>query len=235
MFKPVWRLSSSIYSNLEAFAIYRNSPFLSRYYSTSKKTPGMGDNKPLVIFVLGPPGAGKGTQCAKIVEHFGFQHLSAGDLLRQERNSGSKDGDLISHHIKEGQIVPVEITLRLLEKAMYARPMHKFLIDGFPRNEDNLSGWNAVMPSKVNLKFVLFIECTEDICVKRILERGKASGRTDDNRESLVKRFKTYIDSTAPIIDHYKQQNLVRSISGEPEPDQVFEKVKELFAAEGLS
>lgn len=191
--------------------------------------------KPLVVFVLGGPGAGKGTQCEKIVQHFGFKHLSAGDLLREERRSGSKDGDLISNYIKEGKIVPVEITLSLLEKAMLESEIKQFLIDGFPRNEDNLTGWNKHMEGKVDIKFVLFFDCSQEVCVARILERGKNSGRTDDNKESLEKRFQTYTNSTTPIIDHYRKQNLVRSIPAEDSPDQVFEKVKDLFKKEGLS
>ena len=73
-------------------------------------------SKPQVVFVLGGPGAGKGTQCERIVSNFGFVHLSAGDLLREERTSGSKDGELIENYIKEGKIVPVEITINLIKK-----------------------------------------------------------------------------------------------------------------------
>ncbi|PIK49147.1 putative UMP-CMP kinase isoform X5 [Apostichopus japonicus] len=193
------------------------------------------ENKPLIIFVLGGPGAGKGTQCEKIVEKFGFKHLSAGELLREERRSGSPKGDLIETYIKDGNIVPVEITLGLLDTAMQKSEIKQFLIDGFPRNEDNYTGWNKIMANKVNFKFVLFFECSEKTCVERILERGKSSGRSDDNRESLVKRFQTYTNSTTPIIDHYRKDNLVRTIDAEASPDQVFEKVKELFQKECLS
>ena len=108
-------------------------------------------SKPNILFVLGGPGAGKGTQCAKIVENFGYVHLSAGDLLREERKApGSQFGELIEHHITNGTIVPVEITCSLLERAMNKSEKNDFLIDGFPRNEDNLSGWNRVMGEKVS-------------------------------------------------------------------------------------
>ncbi|KAK2569544.1 UMP-CMP kinase [Acropora cervicornis] len=119
--------------------------------------------KPTVIFVLGGPGAGKGTQCEKIVKKFGYIHLSAGELLREERASGSENGDLIEFCMKEGKIVPVEITISLIEKAMNKNCVKKFLIDGFPRNQDNLQGWNKVMEEKVLLKCVLFFECTQDV------------------------------------------------------------------------
>lgn len=195
----------------------------------------MGEKKPLLIFVLGSPGSGKGTQCQMIAKHFGFGHLSAGDLLVEERKSGSKDGDLIEHCIVEGKIVPAEITIGLIDKAMQKSPLTKFVLDGFPRNEDNLTGWNRLMKSKVNLKFVLFFECPQEVCLDRILERGKTSGRSDDNRKSLEKRFETYRVSTKPIIEHYKKQNLVKKIDGDAFPEEVFARVTELFESEGLS
>ena len=113
-------------------------------------------SKSRVVFVLGGPGAGKGTQCAKIVDHFGYVYLSAGDLLRAERNSGSEQGTLISDFIKEGKIVPVEITIKLLLKAIEESDGTRFLIDGFPRNTNNLSGWQQVGPNK------LFVTATSE-------------------------------------------------------------------------
>ena len=91
-------------------------------------------------------------------------HLSAGDLLREERDSGSKDGDLIESYIRNGQIVPVEITIALIKKAMDRSGARKFLIDGFPRNEDNLDGWEREMTEdKCDVKFVLFFDCPEEV------------------------------------------------------------------------
>ncbi|UYV74323.1 CMPK1 [Cordylochernes scorpioides] len=169
---------------------------------------------PATVFVLGPPGSGKGTQCKRIVEEFGYVHLSAGDLLREERNTpGSQYGELIENHIRNGTIVPVEITCSLIEKAMKVSNAEKFLIDGFPRNKNNLEGWNKEMGDKVDLKFILFLDCSEEECINRCLGRGESgSGRSDDNIESLRKRFKTYHDDTMPIIEHYDKMQLVRKI-----------------------
>ena len=99
-------------------------------------------DKPRVIFVLGGAGSGKGTQCAKLVENHGFVHLSAGDLLRAERDSGSENADLINKYIAAGEIVPVEITCGLIKTAMEKHGWEKarFLIDGFPRNKNNRDG-----------------------------------------------------------------------------------------------
>lgn len=188
---------------------------------------------PNVVFVLGGPGAGKGTQCQKIVENFGYVHLSAGDLLREERNKpGSQYGELIESYIKEGKIVPVEITCSLLERAIEQSGKENFLVDGFPRNRNNLEGWNKVMADKVNLQFVLFFDCPLELCTARILKRGATSGRVDDNIESLKKRFNTYATETKPIIEHYAKQNLVKTIDASKPAEEVFKEVESLFRKE---
>ncbi|TWW72851.1 UMP-CMP kinase [Takifugu flavidus] len=195
--------------------------------------------KPQVVFVLGGPGAGKGTQCSKIVEKYSFTHLSAGDLLREERaREGSEYGGLIATYIKEGKIVPVEITISLLKKAMEDtmkkdEQKFRFLIDGFPRNEDNLQGWKKAMDDNADVKFVLFFDCSNEVCINRCLERGKNSGRTDDNRESLNKRIQTYLQSTRPIIDLYEKQGKVRTIDASRSVEEVFGDVKAILDKEG--
>jgi len=162
----------------------------------------------LVIFVLGGPGAGKGTQCEKLVNEFSFVHLSAGDLLRAEQErEGSQYGALIREHIREGIIVPMEVTLKLLENAMQPavdQGRKRFLIDGFPRKMDQAIKFDeSVCPSSL----ILYLTCTEEIMLGRLLERGKTSGRADDNRESITKRFRTFVETSMPVIDYYKKKN----------------------------
>ncbi|TYJ38453.1 hypothetical protein E1A91_A05G444100v1 [Gossypium mustelinum] len=105
----------------------------------------LAEKHPKVVFVLGGPGSGKGTQCEKIVQHFGYTHLSAGDLLRAEKNSGSENGIMIQNMMNEGKIVPSEVTIKLLQKAMLDSGNDKFLIDGFPRNEENRAAFEALI------------------------------------------------------------------------------------------
>jgi len=96
-----------------------------------------------------------------------------------------------------------------------------FLIDGFPRNKDNLDGWNRQMGTKSIVKCVLFFECSNEVCVERCLERGKNSGRSDDNIESLTLRTKTYNESTLPIIQHFDGMNMVKRIDASKTADEV--------------
>lgn len=191
----------------------------------------MAEEKPKVVFVLGGPGAGKGTQCQKIVDRFNYLHLSAGDLLREERaRKGSEFGALIDDYIKNGKIVPVEVTCSLLENAMISSKKEKFLIDGFPRNQDNLDGWNRKMTDKVDLKCVLFFKCSEEVCITRCLSRGQSgSGRSDDNMESLQKRIATYNNDSLPIIEYFEQQGKVTTIDASPSAEEVFQEVEKVF------
>ena len=123
-----------------------------------------------VVFVLGGPGCGKGTNCAKIVAEFDYVHLSAGDLLRAARESGSELADMINTYIKEGRIVPAEITVGLLKTAMEQSGKKKFLVDGFPRDMSNLESWEVSMSSVTNVQFLLFLDCSEETMLARLLE-----------------------------------------------------------------
>lgn len=104
---------------------------------------------------------------------------------------------------------------------------NKFLIDGFPRNQDNLDGWIKQMEAKVNLQFVLFFDCPDSVCIDRCLNRG--TGRTDDNIDSLKKRFNVFYSETMPIVDHYERQTLVRRLNSEKPAELVFEDVRQAF------
>jgi len=166
--------------------------FRTHCYFTPRQVRATSASRPQVVFVLGGPGAGKGTQCAKISAAFGYHHLSAGDLLREERNRpDSKYGELINSHIKEGKLVPVEITVKLIQQAMEKLGWAggRFLIDGFPRSFDNMQGWEAVLGGMVEIKFALFFDATETTMEARLIERGKTSGRADDRPASIKKTF----------------------------------------------
>ena len=155
-------------------------------------------------------------------------HLSAGDLLRAARDSGSSDAKLINEHIKGGKIVPIAITCKLIKVAMEEAGWEKkrFLIDGFPRSQDNLQGWNKAMVGKVNTTHVLYFECDEDTLTKRILKRAETSGRVDDNIETLKKRFTTFTNEQLPIIDQFSKQGLVRRIDVRGDIESIYTQTK---------
>nr|GMC89407.1 UMP-CMP kinase 3 [Ipomoea batatas]GMC91253.1 UMP-CMP kinase 3 [Ipomoea batatas] len=187
----------------------------------------------------GGPGSGKGTQCANIVEHFGYTHLSAGDLLRAEIKSGSENGTMIQNMIKEGKIVPSEVTIALLQRAIQENGNDKFLIDGFPRNEENRAAFERVLititfdilQTGIQPDFVLFFDCPEEEMEKRLLSRNQ--GREDDNIETIRKRFKVYMESSLPVIEYYKSKEKVQKIDAAKPVNEVFNAVKAVFTPSG--
>jgi adenylate kinase len=186
---------------------------------------------PDIVFVLGGPGSGKGTQCAKIAEDYGFVHLSAGDLLRSEIQRGSKDGSLIAGMIREGKIVPQEITIRLLKKALHQTvDKNKFLVDGFPRAIPQAQAFEQMVGKA---KFCLFFDTSDQVLTDRLLNRGKTSGRTDDNADAIVKRLATYHNQSRPVIQHFstnEPSGFVQTIDATPGVDQVYKEVEKVFA-----
>ncbi|KAE9459963.1 hypothetical protein C3L33_08158, partial [Rhododendron williamsianum] len=177
------------------------------------------------VLVSGGPGSGKGTQCAYIVENYGYTHLSAGDLLRAEIKSGSENGAMIQNMIKEGKIVPSEVTIKLLQRAIQENGNDKFLIDGFPRNEENRAAFESV--TGIVPEFVLFFDCPEEEMERRLLSRNQ--GRDDDNIETIRKRFNVYMESSLPVIEYYNSKGKVRKIDAAKPVEEVFEDVKAVF------
>ncbi|KAG7530778.1 hypothetical protein FFLO_04820 [Filobasidium floriforme] len=198
--------------------------------------PAFDKNNITVIFVLGGPGVGKGTQCENLVKDYGFQHLSAGDLLRAEQaRPGSEFGEMISTYIREGNIVPMEVTIKLLENAMretinnppksvgWEDGKGRFLIDGFPRKMDQAIEFDR---STCESTFVLFFSCTEEVMLERLMGRAKTSGREDDNKESIVKRFRTFTETSMPVVDYYRKANKVVEVDATDSIPAVYAKVK---------
>jgi len=164
-----------------------------------------------VLFILGGPGAGKGTQSAFLEEQYPCVHLSVGELLREEQTrEDSPHRALIEECLVAGKIVPVEISLALLQRAMEEAAEEKgrsllFLVDGFPRNFDNLDGWNRCMSGIASVWAVLMYSCPLKILEDRILARAETSGRSDDNIKSAQKRFRTFEEQTVPVVNTLRE------------------------------
>lgn len=184
-----------------------------------------------MIFILGGPGVGKGTQCTALAaEDSRFIHLSAGDLLRAERNRpDSPFAPIINHNIRQGTIVPAQITIDLLKNSMNEckENCEYFLIDGFPRNvAQGIDFENQVKPCSA----MLFFDCPEDVLISRLLQRSKTSGRDDDNAESIRKRLVTYANETFPVFDYYAALGKVHRIDCNDSIESISHKVKEVLS-----
>lgn len=162
-----------------------------------------------VLFILGGPGAGKGTQSERIVNTYKCVHLSVGDLLRS--GAEKKDyphADMVKECLVKGQIVPVELSLGLLRIAMDEKAQEAdseygsriFLVDGFPRNYDNVEGWMEHMPSYTSVLGSLVYNCPIEVLEARIMNRAETSGRSDDNLDSARRRFQTFRTQTEPVV-----------------------------------
>lgn len=160
---------------------------------------------PNVVFVIGGPGSGKGTMCELTESQLGWTHLSVGDLLRAECQAGGSNAATIEEFTTTGRLVPNEITVELIRKAMenITRTTGRvnFLLDGFPRSLENLDGWYAVFGRDAELPKMLYFECPYPVLKARILARAKYTGRSDDNVESIKLRFDTFKAETLPTVE----------------------------------
>jgi len=185
-----------------------------------------------VVFVVGAPGSGKGTQCSLIQQRLGWAHLGAGDLLRAERQTGSKIGIQINDCIKAGQLVPSEVTCRLLLNGMQAAYNETgktlFLLDGFPRSKGNADAWRAQAPQHF-VKFLLSFECPEEVLMGRLLDRARTSGRNDDNVETIRKRFATYEREEMPIVLKFEDQGMVHRIATDRSVEDIYSSLVKYF------
>lgn len=169
------------------------------------------ENQPRVIFVTGGPGTGKGTQCPKLVEEFGYKHISIGDLMRAEIKSGSEEGKNIVSIVQSGGLVPKELTVSLLQKSLSSISAHTILVDGFPRSVDQAI---YLEQTGVKVNFLLHFDTDkEDVLLNRLIERGKISGRADDNEETIVKRFRVYKSESLPVLQLYEPFGIVHKVN----------------------
>ena len=169
----------------------------------------------LVLF--GKPGAGKGTQAAFLKDKYNLVHISTGDLLRAEKEKGTELGKIAESYSKRGMLAPDEITIKVLEKEVESHPEAEgFLFDGFPRTLAQAEVLDAFLESKgMRIHGTLGLEADEEALIPRIIERGKVSGRADDqDEEKIRKRFTEYNEKTAPLIAFYQAQGKYHPING---------------------
>jgi len=179
----------------------------------------------LNLVLFGPPGAGKGTQSQKLIEKYGLIHLSTGDLLRSEIAQGTALGLEADHLMKEGKLVPDTVVIGMISHKLDSNPGVKgFIFDGFPRTVAQAEALDELLISKAApISGMVALEVDDDELERRLLLRGKDSGRADDaNPEVIRKRIKEYNDKTAPVAEFYKGQNKFSSINGIGSVDEIF-------------
>ena len=169
------------------------------------------------IILFGKPGAGKGTQAALLRDAFQLVHISTGDLFRYNIGNNTSLGALAKSYMDQGDLVPDEVTIKMLEAEVDANPdAGGFIFDGFPRTAKQAEALDEFLHSKdMNVHATIGLEVDEEVLIKRLLNRGKDSGRADDQDEEKIRnRFEEYNNKTAPLINYYKAQNKFHSIKG---------------------
>jgi adenylate kinase len=180
------------------------------------------------IILFGPPGSGKGTQSEKLVEKYGLIHLSTGDLLRKERKLKTPLGIEAQQFIDKGQLVPDEVVIGMISSALDENPKAQgFLFDGFPRTVAQAEALDRLLElKKSEISIVLFLEVEEEELIKRLVHRGKTSGRTDDADENIQrKRQEVYKNETLPVATYYSKFKKVVTIDGMGTIDEIFSRL----------
>ena len=186
----------------------------------------------LNIILCGAPGCGKGTQSDLIVEKYGLTHLSTGDLMRREVASGSELGKLIFSYTGKGQLVPDDVTIQMLEKYIDSLPATTkgLVFDGFPRTENQAIELEKLMDKRGDKAAVLLdIHVPEEEVIARLLERGKTSGRADDNLETIKERLVVYHRQTEPVAAYYKGLNKYESVDGLGTIPEIFTRIQSIL------
>lgn len=180
------------------------------------------------IIIFGPPGAGKGTQSAMLLEKYNLIHLSTGDIFRSNIGGATELGTLAKGYIDRGELVPDEVTINMVEDFLKSKDNPSgFIFDGFPRTlaqgealDKMLDGMNAPIQK------VLALEVDEDELVTRLLERGKMSGRADDQDEATIRnRFGEYSNKTEPLLSYYESQQKLARIHGMGSINEIFNRL----------
>lgn len=186
------------------------------------------DKQMLNIVLFGPPGAGKGTQAAKLKEKYNLNHLSTGDILRNEIQQGTELGKQAKAFMDKGELVPDEVVIDMIENCLTNNDgFQGFIFDGFPRTTEQAQALDNLLQNHgTEIDTMLSLEVDDEELVARIIQRGRDSGREDDKNESVIfNRIITYNKKTAPLKKFYNEQGKYQSINGIGDIDDVFDRL----------
>lgn len=187
----------------------------------------MTNKKMLNIVIFGAPGAGKGTQSEKIVKKYKVGHISTGDVLRAEIKNGTELGKTAKGYIDNGQLIPDELMVDILADVLDNGNFEEGVIfDGFPRTIAQADALKKMLNERgQEITAMIDLEVPEEILMARLINRGKETGRTDDNEETIKKRLTVYHNQTAPLKDFYKKEGSYKHIKGFGELENIFADV----------
>ncbi|HLU88815.1 MAG TPA: adenylate kinase [Cyclobacteriaceae bacterium] len=185
----------------------------------------------LNIVLFGPPGAGKGTQSEKLIEKYQLSHIATGDLFRKHLGEGTDLGKKAKSYMDEGRLVPDEVVIDMVgEKIRSTKEARGFIFDGFPRTVPQAEALDELLNSNgMEISGMIALDVPEEVLKQRIRERGKTSGRTDDQEESKIDtRIRVYLEETLPVADYYENQGKLSKVHGVGGIDEIFGKICEV-------
>lgn len=185
----------------------------------------------LNIVIFGAPGSGKGTQSEKLINEYGLHHISTGEVLRKHIAEGTALGVVANQYISQGHLIPDDLMIKVLEDVLDSNPeltAKGVIFDGFPRTIAQAQSLNEMLDKRgTKVHAVVGLEVNEDDLIDRMLQRGKESGRADDNLETIRERLNVYHNQTSPLREFYIKDGKYHAIDGNGKVDQVFSSIKE--------
>ena len=183
----------------------------------------------LNIVIFGAPGSGKGTQSDLLKQNFNLAHISTGDVLRQEMKNDTELGKIAKGYIEKGQLVPDDLICDMLDHTLGKLTDAKGVIfDGFPRTIPQAEALEKILANRgMEVTVLIDLQVEEAELIRRLLERGKISGRSDDNEETIQARLKVYHSQTAPLAEYYQSKGKRIEIKGVGTINDIFSRIKE--------
>jgi adenylate kinase len=176
------------------------------------------------VLIVGPQGAGKGTQAARIAEEYGIPHVATGDLYREHIANETELGKLVEPYLRDGQLVPDEVTIPIVKSEIIERGENGFVLDGYPRNLAQAEALDEMLEEiERPLSIILLLELDDDVARARLLERA----RTDDTPDVIDRRLATYHETTEPIVEHYLATGKLVKVHAERTIDEVWAEISE--------
>jgi adenylate kinase len=184
----------------------------------------------LNVVIFGAPGSGKGTQSELVVEKYGLHHISTGEILRTEMENQTELGKVAGEYVKEGRLIPDELIVKILSGILDSTQAKGYIFDGFPRTIAQGEALDKMLREKdTSIAAVFSLGVEEPELITRLLKRGKESGRTDDNIETIQNRLSVYRDQTEPLNEYYKKRGKLFKIKGSDSIEDVFDKITQVL------